>query len=71
MNNDANDTPAPFAPLFDSFLTEIIEFIHTDAIASMDHRDAQRILDAMPESRGRAALRDAFRDNIITDLPLN
>lgn len=71
MNNDANDTPAPFTDLFDSFLTEIIEFIHTDAIASMDPRNAQRILDAMPEGQGRAALRDAFRDNIITHLPLN
>jgi hypothetical protein len=63
--DDAN--PMPFTPLFDSFLAEIIEFIDTDAIASMNPRDAQAILNAMPEGKGRDALRDAMRDNLDAD----
>lgn len=63
MNNDAN--PLPLAPIIDSFLTEMTEFMPTDVLATVNLRDAQNILDALPiDSTFRAALRDAFRDNI-------
>lgn len=61
MNNDD--------AILDRFLTEITEFIDTDALASMNRRDAQAILDAIPADlhQFHAALRDAFRDNIDCD----
>lgn len=69
-----NNNPSHFGPDFDAFLAEIIEFIDPDAIASMNPRDAQRILDDMPDGAARDAMRDAFRDNIDcpddTDIPL-
>lgn len=69
MNNDAN--PSPFTPLFDRFLVEMIDMMPIDALGTISHTDAQRILDAMPEGMGRDAMRDAFRENIVTDLPFS
>lgn len=61
---NSNETPAPFDPIFDAFLFEMIEFLPIDVIETISTADAQRILQGMPAGKGRAALRDAFRDNI-------
>jgi hypothetical protein len=59
-----NPNPAPFHPDFEQFMIELIEVCDTDALSTVSLRDAQRILDAMPEGMARDSLRDAFRDNI-------
>lgn len=55
-------------PLLDRFLAEMLEFMPADVIATIGAKQAQRVLDTMPgTSIFRAALRDAFRDNIDSD----
>lgn len=60
-----NNNESHLAPALDSFLAELVDNLRPDVIASMNPRDAFRILDITPAGKFRDALRDAMRDNIV------
>ena len=64
-NRSMNNEPNALAPRLDSFLTELLDHIDCGVIETINPRDAHEILNLLPEGNFRAALRDAFRDNII------